>query len=90
MTKILEVEGLKVQFYTQRGIVNAVNDVSFDVSAGEIVGIIGESGSGKSITCRSIMGLVPYPGKVAGGRILFEENDLLEQENLKYFHYHNV
>jgi oligopeptide/dipeptide ABC transporter ATP-binding protein len=75
---LLSVENLKTYFYTRAGVVKAVDDVSFSVSAGEALGIAGESGCGKSITCLSILRLVPQPaGRIVGGRILFEGEDLL-------------
>lgn len=73
---LLDVNNLKTQFKVKRGIVNAVNDVSFSVDKGEILAIVGESGSGKSVTSLSIMGLIRKPGRVAGGSILFDGEDL--------------
>jgi oligopeptide transport system ATP-binding protein len=75
---LLKVENLKTYFYTRAGVVRAVDDVSFDLEAGETLGIVGESGSGKSVTCYSVLGLVPQPpGRIIGGRALFGEVDLL-------------
>ncbi|HEV2986338.1 MAG TPA: ABC transporter ATP-binding protein [Vicinamibacterales bacterium] len=74
---LLRVEGLTTVFDTARGAVPAVNDVSFDVHAGETLGLVGESGSGKSVTALSIMRLVQPPGRIAGGRIMFKGRDLL-------------
>jgi len=75
---LLEVRGLSTNFYTEDGIVRAVRDVSFHVMAGETLGIVGESGCGKSITGLSIMRLVPDPpGRIDGGEILLEGRDLL-------------
>lgn len=74
---ILQVEHLQTSFFTREGIVKAVNDISFDVKKGEIVGLVGESGSGKSVTGFSIMGLVDPPGKITGGRIIFNGTDLI-------------
>ncbi|MDO5702486.1 MAG: ABC transporter ATP-binding protein [Lachnospiraceae bacterium] len=73
---ILEVNHLCASFFTQKGEVRAVNDVSLKVPSGSIVGIVGESGCGKSMTARSIMGLIKYPGKVVGGEILLSGRDL--------------
>jgi peptide/nickel transport system ATP-binding protein len=73
---LLEVNNLETQFKVKRGKVKAVNKVSFSVDKGEIVAIVGESGSGKSVTSLSVMGLVREPGKVTGGEILFQGEDL--------------
>lgn len=73
---LLDVQNLKTEFKVKRGIVNAVNNVSFSVDKGEILAIVGESGSGKSVTSLSIMGLIQKPGRVAGGSILFNGEDL--------------
>jgi len=75
--KVLEVNDLRTFFYTKKGVVKAVDGVSFDVDRGEIVGLVGESGCGKSITSLSIMRLVPQPaGRIVSGRILFNGEDL--------------
>src|SRR5258708_35270058 len=58
---LLEVENLRTSFYTRAGVVRAVDGVSFSVEAGETLGIVGEFGSGKSVTCYSILGLIPQP-----------------------------
>ncbi len=73
----LAVEGLRTHFFTKRGVAKAVDDVSFEVSAGRVLGLVGESGSGKSITGFSVMGLVDAPGRIVGGRIAFKGRDLL-------------
>jgi peptide/nickel transport system ATP-binding protein len=73
---VLEVEGLKMHFFTKAGIVKAVDDVSFRVDRGRILGIVGESGSGKSMTGYSIMGLVDAPGRIVAGRIALNGTDL--------------
>ncbi len=75
---LLEVNGLKTYFDTSSGIVKAVNDVSFRIKPKEIVGLVGESGCGKSVTSLSIMQLVAEPGKIVGGEILFNGQDLLK------------
>jgi oligopeptide/dipeptide ABC transporter ATP-binding protein len=78
--KLLEVIDLKTHFELERKTIYAVNGVSFSVGRKEIVALIGESGSGKSVTALSIMGLVPKPaGKIKSGRILFEGEDLLKK-----------
>jgi oligopeptide/dipeptide ABC transporter ATP-binding protein len=74
---ILEVNDLRVWFFTNRGQLKAVDGVSFDVRKGEVVGIIGESGSGKTVTSLSILQLVPFPGRVVSGTIKFRDVDLL-------------
>jgi oligopeptide transport system ATP-binding protein len=75
---LLEVNGLKTQFFTQDGVVKAVNGVSFHVGEGETLGIVGESGCGKSVSVLSVMRLIPQPpGKIVGGEVLFEGRDLL-------------
>src|SRR6187402_1299904 len=76
---LLEVTGLKTQFFTQDGVVKAVDDVSFYVMPGETLGVVGESGSGKSMTGLSIMRLIPNPpGKIVAGEVLLEGVDLLK------------
>ncbi len=75
---LLSVEDLKTYCYTRAGVVKAVDGVSFSVHSGEALGIVGESGCGKSMTCASIVRLVPQPaGRIVGGKILFEGKDLL-------------
>ena len=73
----LEVRHLCAGFFTQKGEVKAVQDVSLTVPAGKIVGIVGESGCGKSMTARAIMGLLRYPGRVTGGEIRLGGRDIL-------------
>src|SRR2546426_2270778 len=75
---ILQVKDLQTQFLTHDGIVKAVDGVTFDLYPGESLGIVGESGSGKSMTALSLLRLVPDPGKVTGGKVLFREHDLLQ------------
>jgi peptide/nickel transport system ATP-binding protein len=75
-TPTLLVEDLKTYFYTKAGIAKAVDGVSFSVAKGEIMGLVGESGSGKSVTGFSIIGLVDPPGRIAGGRITFDGEDI--------------
>lgn len=71
---LLEISGLKTVFPTDDGIVNAVNDVSFDIARGQTVGVVGESGCGKSITGLSLLQLVPSPGRIEAGELLFHRN----------------
>ncbi|MEE0800174.1 MAG: ABC transporter ATP-binding protein [Gemmiger sp.] len=73
---ILEIQGLRSCFFTEKGVVPAVNGVDIKIPQGKIVGLVGESGCGKSMTARSIMGLLRYPGRVAGGSIRFNGVDL--------------
>ena len=74
---LLEVRGLRTYFFTRAGAVKAVDDVSFRIEAGEVLGLVGESGCGKSVTALSLMRLVPPPGRIVGGEILFKGRDLL-------------
>jgi oligopeptide/dipeptide ABC transporter ATP-binding protein len=74
---LLAVEDLRVQFWTSRGTVHAVNGISFDIAAGETLGIVGESGCGKSVTSLALLGILPRAGRVVGGRALFEGRDLI-------------
>ena len=71
---LLEISGLKTVFPTDDGIVNAVNDVSFEIDRGQTVGVVGESGCGKSITGLSLLQLVPSPGRIEAGEIQFYRN----------------
>jgi peptide/nickel transport system ATP-binding protein len=70
---LLKVENLRVEFPTRRGILTAVDDVSFDIMPGEVLGVVGESGAGKSLTGNAIFGLLEPPGRIAAGRIFLEE-----------------
>jgi len=78
-TKLLEIEDLSVHFHTPEGIARAVNGVSFYLAPGETVGLVGESGCGKSVTSLSILGLIPSPpGKIETGKIVFAGQNLLD------------
>ena len=78
MTKLLEVKNLTTQFFTTAGIVQAVDNVSFDIDEGETVAVVGESGCGKSVSALSILRLIPWPpGKIVSGSIHFAGQDLL-------------
>ncbi|MFD6987243.1 ABC transporter ATP-binding protein [Streptomyces sp. NPDC059943] len=75
---LLEVRDLQVEFHTRDGVVKAVNGVSYSVDAGETLAVLGESGSGKSVTAQAIMGILDMPpGRITGGEVLFKEQDLL-------------
>jgi oligopeptide/dipeptide ABC transporter ATP-binding protein len=77
---LLVVEDLKTHFFTRHGVTKAVDGVSFTLHAGETLALVGESGCGKSVTCLSLVRLVPEPaGRIVGGRILFEGQDLLQK-----------
>ncbi|MFN3411737.1 MAG: ABC transporter ATP-binding protein [Exilispira sp.] len=77
-SRLLEVRNLKTFFFTEEGVVKAVNDVSFEVGEGETLGLVGESGCGKSVTSLSIMKLIPNPpGKIISGQILYEGKDIV-------------
>ncbi len=82
---ILEVKGLKVQFPTRRGILTAVDDVSFSIAPGEVLGVVGESGAGKSITGLAVIGLLDPPGRIAAGEVRLEGRriDNLRHEELR-------
>ncbi len=77
---LLEVTDLKTHFFTRRGVIKAVDGVSFSIKEGETLGLVGESGCGKTITSLSILGLVPKPaGRVVNGKIIFDGQDLLQK-----------
>jgi peptide/nickel transport system ATP-binding protein len=78
---LLEVKGLRTSFYTRDGIVRAVDGIDFSVDRGEIMGLVGESGCGKSVTSLSIMRLVAKPGRTDAGEVLFDGSDLLTLSN---------
>ena len=79
MADILKVQDLETQFYTREGTVHAVNGVSFHLKEGETLGIVGESGCGKSVTMMSMMRLIPSPpGKVVNGKAYYQDKDLLQ------------
>lgn len=78
MDKLLEVKDLKVSFFTHAGEVKAVGGISYEINHGEIMGIVGESGSGKSVEAYTIIGPLQSPGKVVGGEILFDGENVLE------------
>jgi peptide/nickel transport system ATP-binding protein len=75
----IDVRSLKTCFYSSRGVVRAANDVCFNVRKGEILGIVGESGSGKTVIALSILRLIPYPGKIVHGEVMFRGENILEK-----------
>jgi oligopeptide/dipeptide ABC transporter ATP-binding protein len=77
LNNVLEVRNLKTSFFTARGVVKAVDDVSFSLAKGETLGLVGESGCGKSVTAMSLTRLISPPGRVIGGQILFNGQDLI-------------
>src|SRR5438445_8719468 len=79
MATLLEVRDLKTHFFTREGVVKAVDGVSYALEEGETLGLVGESGCGKSVTALSIMRLIPDPpGKTVGGEVIFDGKDLLK------------
>ena len=82
MARLLEVKGLKTQFFTQDGVVNAVNGISYTLDEGETLGIVGESGCGKSVGVMSLIKLIPSPpGKVVAGEVIFDGENLLKMND---------
>src|SRR5918992_1098185 len=77
MDHLLEVRNLQTHFPTRAGLVRAVDGVSFHLDRGELLGLVGESGCGKSITALSVMRLIAPPGRIVNGEIIFEEENLL-------------
>jgi peptide/nickel transport system ATP-binding protein len=69
-TPLLQVKNLRIEFPTRRGLLTAVDDISFDIAPGEVLGVVGESGAGKSLTGAAVIGLLEPPGRIAGGEIL--------------------
>ena len=85
-TPLLEVKNLKTYFYTEDGVVKAVDGVDFEVYQGEVLGLVGESGCGKSVTALSIMRLIGQPGKIVEGEILFTGQDLVKMNEDEMTH----
>ena len=86
MNPLLEVKNLKVAFFTKDGVVRAVNGISYAVGEGEILGLVGESGCGKSVSCMSMLRLIPEPpGRIMGGEVLFEQRDLLKMKKNRLY-----
>jgi oligopeptide/dipeptide ABC transporter ATP-binding protein len=89
---LLQVEDLHTQFFTSRGVVRAVDGVTFHVDAGETLGVVGESGCGKTMTALSILRLVPDPGRITSGRILFQGKEVtkMTDEEIREFRGNDV
>ena len=81
MAPLLEVKNLSTFFYTNDGVVRAVNDISYSLESGETLGLVGESGSGKSVSALSLLRLVSHPGKIVDGQVIFQGRDLLSLSN---------
>ena len=87
MAKILEIKNLATHFFTQDGVVKAVDGINYDVEEGETLGIVGESGCGKSVSALSVMRLVASPpGRIVNGEVLFEGENLLEMDDTEMRH----
>jgi oligopeptide transport system ATP-binding protein len=79
---VIEIKDLKTHFFTRDGVVKAVDGISYEIAEGEVVGIVGESGCGKSVSALSVMRLVADPpGRIVGGEIIFEGEDLLAMDD---------
>ncbi len=74
---LLDIQGLTTHFFTRSGVIKAIDNLSLRLQKGRVLGLVGESGCGKTVTALSILNLVPYPGKIVSGKILFEGQDLL-------------
>ena len=80
--RLLEVKGLKTHFFTDEGVVRAVDGIDLYINKGETLGVVGESGCGKSVTALSIMRLIPQPpGRIVQGQIIYNGRNLLELSN---------
>ena len=87
MAPLLEIRDLTTRFYTLDGVVHAVNGISYTLEEGETLGIVGESGCGKSVSVLSVMGLIPDPpGKIAAGQVLYRGQDLLRLDKAQIEH----
>ncbi len=87
MSTLLEIEDLSIEFPTRRGAVRAADRIAFRIDEGETIGLVGESGCGKSVTAISLLRLVPHPGRIVSGRILYKGTDLMalpEREMRRY------
>jgi peptide/nickel transport system ATP-binding protein len=81
MPPLVEIQNLKTWFYTDEGIVRAVDDVSLTIGRGKTLGLVGESGCGKSVTAMSVIRLISAPGKIAGGKIVMHESDSMPDDS---------
>lgn len=83
--RLLQIRGLKTHFDTRDGLVRAVDEIDIDLRRGEVLGLVGESGCGKSVTSLSVLGLIAHPGEIVAGEILFDGNDLtkMSKEELR-------
>jgi len=81
MANIMEIENLKTYFYTEAGVVKALDGISFNIEEDVTHGLVGESGSGKTVTALSVLGIVPNPGRIVDGRVIFEGENLLEKSD---------
>jgi len=86
MKHLLEVKNLTTYFFTHEGIVRAVDGVSWDIAPGETIGIVGESGCGKSVSALSVMGLITPPGRICKGEVIFEGRDMLKLDRKEIQH----
>ena len=84
--KLLEIKNLKTHFFTEDGVVKAVDGVDYSIDKGQTFGLVGESGCGKSVTSLSIMRLVDYPGKIVDGQIIFDGEDLVKKTDEEMRH----
>ncbi|MGL5736593.1 MAG: ATP-binding cassette domain-containing protein, partial [Beijerinckiaceae bacterium] len=82
---VLSVRHLALEFHTRRGVLRALDDVSFDIAKGEVLGVVGESGAGKSLTGAAIIGLIERPGRIVAGEVLLhgQRIDNLDDESIR-------
>ena len=84
-TPVLSVRNLTLEFHARRGILRALDSISFDIAKGEVLGVVGESGAGKSLTGSAIIGLIDRPGRITGGEVILngERIDNLDPEAMR-------
>ncbi|MDO8125256.1 MAG: ATP-binding cassette domain-containing protein, partial [Candidatus Hermodarchaeota archaeon] len=80
---VLEVKNLKVYFFSERGTVKAVDDITFDLQRGEILGLAGESGCGKSTTAYALLNILPEPGRIVDGSVVLDGEDLTQKSPIE-------